>query len=100
MAEVRKVRCYPCQECDALYDDEREAYQCCADWRGVDAWQCVNMNCEEIFHREEADARSCGLSMDCICSHAPRVHNVAQGWTGCYELDCRCPKYERVSVAA
>lgn len=94
---MKQVRAYPCPECDALYDDTGDAYKCCMDPFGVDAWQCDNRSCEEVLHREEAEALNCGRSRDCECGHMERVHSVAVGggWIGCYDLDCRCPKYER-----
>ncbi len=96
---MTKVTCYPCQECDQLFLSVREAYECCGDWLGIDGWACDNSKCG-IYHREEEEAKTCGAPEGCACGHLPRHHAVANGWQGCYELDCRCPKYERMAVTA
>lgn len=90
---MKRVTAFPCPECDQLWESERDAYTCCNGFLGRDAWECDNKWCSE-FHKDEHAARFCGKLMNCVCGHREASHNVASGWAGCYELDCRCHKYE------
>lgn len=105
---MNKVVDFRCPSCAALYREEDEASDCCPrDWPDEDeGWECGNPGCElDGIHETEREAEECAplqqRVVDCVCGHPAKCHALPQmTWQGCYDLDCRCPKFEQAQAVA
>lgn len=97
------ITVYLCPVCEEPHRNAGDARFCCTP-ETSEAWECATRFplCDVGFHLSEKEAKACasGLIGVCVCGHRGKSHGLASSWAGCYDLDCRCPKFEQAQAVA
>lgn len=99
------ITVYLCPGCEQPFRESADARYCCPDYPAeADAWECGQRFplCDKGFHLTKLEAGQCarGLLGICACGHLRKSHALVSQYPGCYDLDCRCPKFEQAQAVA